>query len=103
MAKIYPFRSLRYATDKAPLEKVVTQPYDKISPEMQDRYYASHPNNIIRIILGKANPGDSLSNNVYTRAAAYLKQWREAGILQQQRDPAFFVYFQKFSVPGESE
>ena len=42
MAKVYPFRSLRYAPDKVPIEKVVTQPYDKISKEMQDRYYAEH-------------------------------------------------------------
>src|SRR5262249_48251833 len=103
MAKIYPFRSLRYASERVPIEKVVTQPYDKISPEMQDRYYALHPNNIVRIVCGKASPEDSATNNVYTRAAVYLKQWREAGILQQLPEPAFFVYFQRFAVPGENE
>ena len=103
MAKIYPFRSLRYALDRIPIEKVVTQPYDKISSEMQDRYYALHPNNIVRIICGKSNPGDSDFNNVYTRAASTLKQWRENGILQPLPEPAFFIYFQRFSVPGESE
>src|SRR6516164_169918 len=103
MAKIYPFRSLRYALDRIAIEKVVTQPYDKISSEMQDRYYALHPNNIVRIICGKSNPGDSDFDNVYTRAASTLKQWREAGILQHLPEPAFFIYFQRFSVPGESE
>src|SRR5438094_10640116 len=103
MAKIYPFRSLRYALDRIPIEKVVTQPYDKISTEMQERYYASHPNNIVRIVLGKSGPTDSPTNNVYTRAAAYLKEWRAAGILQQLPEPAFFVYFQRFTVPGASE
>jgi uncharacterized protein (DUF1015 family) len=103
MAKIYPFRSLRYALDRIPIEKVVTQPYDKISSEMQDRYYALHPNNIVRIICGKPNPRDTDFDNVYTRAAATLKQWRETGILQQLPEPAFFIYFQRFSVPGESE
>ena len=90
MARIYPFRSLRYDFDKAPIEKVVTQPYDKISKEMQDRYYASHPNNIVRIVYGKTQP-DSPTDNVYTRAAACLKQWREAGILKQLAEPAFFI------------
>jgi len=103
MAKIYPFRSLRYALDRVPIEKVVTQPYDKISSDMQERYYALHPNNIVRIICGKPSPEDSESNNVYSRAAAYLKQWREAGVLQQLPEPAFFIYFQRFSVPGENE
>ena len=103
MAKIYPFRSLRYTLERVPIEKVVTQPYDKISAEMQDRYYQLHPNYIVRIVCGKSNPADSDSNNVYTRAAGYLKQWREAGILQQLPEPAFFIYFQRFTVPGENE
>src|SRR2546422_3962274 len=103
MAKIYPFRSLRYALDRVPIEKVVTQPYDKISNEMQDRYYALHPNNIVRIVLGKPTPEDSAANNVYTRAAAYLNDWRASGILQQETEPAFFVYFQQFTIPGSSE
>src|SRR5215831_7217220 len=103
MAKIYPFRSLRYTLERVPIEKVVTQPYDKISAEMQDRYYELHPNNIVRIVCGKSNPEDSDANNVYTRATGYLKQWREAGILQQFPEPAFFIYFQRFTVPGEDE
>ncbi len=103
MANVYPFRSLRYAPNKVPLEKVVTQPYDKISKDMQERYYALHPNNIIRIVLGKTGPEDSATNNVYTRAAAYLKEWRASGILEQIPEQAFFAYFQRFAVPGTTE
>ena len=103
MAKIYPFRNLRYAPDKVSLEKVVAQPYDKISAEMQDRYYSAHSNNIVRIIFGKIEPSDSAENNVYTRAAAYLKEWRANGILQQLPEPALFIYFQKFTAPDQKE
>jgi uncharacterized protein (DUF1015 family) len=103
VAKVYPFRSLRYAAGRIPIEKVVTQPYDKISSEMRDRYYALHPNNIVRIIFGKSTPADSPVNNVYTRAAAYLGQWRAAGVLEQLAEPAFFVCFQKYVVPGSGE
>ena len=103
MAKIYPFRNLRYAPDKVSLEKVVTQPYDKISADMQDRYYSAHPNNIVRVIFGKTEPSDSSGNNVYTRAAAYVKEWRASGILQQLPEPAIFIYFQKFTVPDQKE
>src|SRR5215813_2758502 len=103
MAKIYPFRSLRYAPDKVPIEKVVTQPYDKISGEMQARYYAAHPNNIVRIVFGKTDLSDSPENNVYTRAAACLKEWRSGGILQQLPEAALFVYFQVFQVPDQNE
>src|SRR6266481_6769789 len=103
MANIYPFRSLRYAPDKVPLAKVVTQPYDKISMEMQERYHAAHPNNIVRVVFGKADPSDSPQNNVYTRAAAYLKDWRASGVLQQLPEPALFVYFQRFTIPDQKE
>ena len=103
MAQIYPFRSLQYALDKIPIEKVVTQPYDKISKEMQDRYYALHPNNIVRLAFGKSFPNDSPADNVYTRAAADLKEWRRRGVLQLIPEPAFFVYFQRFTVPDSNE
>src|SRR5438477_8673748 len=103
MATIYPFRSLRYALEKIPIEKVVTQPYDKISKEMQDRYYALHPNNIIRIVLGKRRDQDNDSDNVYTRAASALKEWRDSGVLEKLHTPGFFVYYQRFVVPGSTE
>jgi uncharacterized protein (DUF1015 family) len=103
MAKIFPFRSLRFSPNRVPIEKVVTQPYDKISHEMQDRYYSLHPNNIIRIILGKPRSDDTASDNVYTRAAAYLREWRTSGVLEQLQAPAFFAYYQRFTVPGTKE
>jgi len=59
MARIYPFRALRYDTSRVRMEDVVTQPYDKITPEMQQRYYERSPYNLIRIILGKREPGDT--------------------------------------------
>ncbi len=103
MAKVYPFRGLCYSRSKVSIEKVVTQPYDKISKVMQDRYYAQHPNNIIRIVLGKQNPEDTAGNNVYTRAAAALAEWRASGVLERIDAPAFFVYFQRFTIPGTNE
>jgi uncharacterized protein (DUF1015 family) len=103
MAKIYPFRSLQYDRNKIPIEKVVTQPYDKISKEMQERYYDLHPHNIVRLVFGKTHPNDSPANNVYTRAAADLKEWRSSGMLHLLLEPAFFIYFQRFIVPDSDE
>jgi uncharacterized protein (DUF1015 family) len=103
MANIYPFRGLRYSLQRIPVAQVVTQPYDKISKEMQEHYYAQHPNNIIRIVLGKSMADDSVENNVYTRAAAHLNEWRHSGVLEQLPAPAFFVYFQRFTIPGTND
>jgi uncharacterized protein (DUF1015 family) len=103
MAEVRPFQGLRYNLQKVPLEKVVTQPYDKISNEMRERYYSSDPHNIVRVILGKAEENDTEANNVYTRAAATLREWRKTAVLEPMRTPALLVYFQRFTVPGTDQ
>ena len=101
MAKIFPFRALRYDPAKVSPAEVVTQPYDKISPAMQDRYYAASPYNLVRIILGKAEPGDDEQNNVYSRAAASLQHWRAEQVLVRDAEPSIYLYTQTFKVPGD--
>jgi uncharacterized protein (DUF1015 family) len=54
----------------------------------------------VRLVYGRSFPQDSPTDNVYTRAAATLAEWRRTGILQQLSQPAFFIYFQRFAVPG---
>jgi uncharacterized protein (DUF1015 family) len=100
MAEISPFQAWRYDPARSPLPSVVTQPYDKITPEMQERYYKSSPYNLVRIILGKAEPGDDDGNNVYVRAAQHFREWRRAGVLIQDREPSIYGYAQRFEVPG---
>jgi len=101
MAHIYPFRAWRYNTSAVRLEDVVTQPYDKISPAMQEAYYERSPYNLVRIILGKRELfDDERGESVYTRAARDFSAWREEGILKQEKSPAIFAYAQCFKVPG---
>jgi uncharacterized protein (DUF1015 family) len=113
MARIYPFRALRYDTNKVRMEEVVTQPYDKITPAMQQAYYDRSKYNLIRVILGKKEPGDTDAfapdasevpqHNVYTRAAESLASWRRKGILREEAEPALYGYSQTYTVPGTSE
>ncbi|MCI0350163.1 MAG: DUF1015 domain-containing protein [Acidobacteriales bacterium] len=100
MAEISPFQAWRYDPARCPLASVVTQPYDKITPEMQERYYWSSPFNLVRIVLGKAEPGDHDGNNVYTRAAEHFHDWRSKGVLVQDPEPSIYGYAQRFAVPG---
>ena len=113
MARIYPFRALRYDTSRVRMQDVVTQPYDKISPEMQQRYYELSPYNLIRIILGKHEPGDTepqdflpageQAHNCYTRAADCLRDWRAERILAQEGELALYGYSQTYTVPHTPE
>jgi len=99
MATISPFRAWRYASERVPIRDVVTQPYDKITPTMQEGYYDSSPYNLVRIILGRRFESDTASENVYTRAAASLRDWRKAGVLRQDLQPSLYRYCQSFKVP----
>jgi uncharacterized protein (DUF1015 family) len=101
MASIYPFRAWRYNPSAVRLDDVVTQPYDKISPSMQQAYYQRSPYNLVRIILGLPELFDAeRGESVYTRATRDLRAWREQGILIQEKDPCIFAYAQRFKVPG---
>jgi uncharacterized protein (DUF1015 family) len=102
MARIYPFRATRYNPTAVRIEDVVTQPYDKITPAMQQVYYGRSPHNLVRIILGLPELFDEPGvNDVYTRAARDFREWREMGVLQTDNDPSIFAYSQRFQVPGQ--
>jgi uncharacterized protein (DUF1015 family) len=103
MADIFPFHPYRYTAAAGTLENLVTQPYDKISPEMREGYLEASPYNLVRIILGKPAPDDSEAGNVYTRAARHLEDWIGAGILAREANPSLFAYFQEFTVPDTGE
>jgi uncharacterized protein (DUF1015 family) len=103
MARLYPFRALRYDPARVNMTDVVTQPYDKITPAMQESYYQASPYNLIRVILGKHKPKDNDAENVYTRAAATLADWRSEGILKEESEPALYGYSQTYKVPGTEE
>ncbi|HTS12610.1 MAG TPA: DUF1015 domain-containing protein [Candidatus Limnocylindrales bacterium] len=100
MAEIHPFRAFRYDTERVALRDVLTQPYDKITPAMQEAYYAASPYNLIAIEKGRALPSDSTSNNVYTRAAGKFDEWVKQKILVQDAAPSIYVYSQEYFVPG---
>ncbi|MBI3405217.1 MAG: DUF1015 domain-containing protein [Acidobacteria bacterium] len=103
MARIFPFHAYRYDSSKVRLDDVLTQPYDKISPETQDRYYAASPFNLIPVEKGKSLPADNESNNVYSRAAQSLNEWIADGVLVRDNSPGIYVYAQEYVAPGSTE
>lgn len=103
MTHIYPFRPYRYTSRAGPIDQLVTQPYDKITPDKQSRYLALNPYNVVRIILGERFPSDGEQDNVYTRSANFLQQWIAGGILAQDPEAGIYAYFQEFAVPDTGE
>jgi uncharacterized protein (DUF1015 family) len=103
MAQVFPFRAFRYNPALAPFERVLTQPYDKISPAMQEKYYAADPHNLIAIEKGRAFSSDTPQDNVYTRAGAAIEGWIRNNIVQQDAVPSFYSYSQEYTVPGTAD
>src|SRR5437899_232202 len=103
MAQVFPFRAFRYNPARAPFERVLTQPYDKISPAMQEKYYAADPHNLTTVEKGRSYPDDTPQNNVYARASASLDDWIRSSIIPQDPAPSFYAYTQEYTVPGTEE
>lgn len=101
MADIRPLRGIRYTTARVgDLSNVVTPPYDVISKEAQAGYYARSPYNVIRLELGQTFSNDNSLNNVYTRAAATLSEWRLKGVLREEAVASYYLYQQVFAHEG---
>ncbi|MBI4460874.1 MAG: DUF1015 domain-containing protein [Acidobacteria bacterium] len=102
MAVVVPFAALRYDPRKVGnLENVLTQPYDKITPQMQREYLERSAFNLAHIIKGEVRPTDSAADNVYTRAAACFHDWMAQDVLSRRERPAFYAYFQEFRPPED--
>jgi uncharacterized protein (DUF1015 family) len=101
MANVYPFRAYRYDKKKVKLDKVIVQPYDKITPELQKEYYERDPYNVVRLILGREAKGDNQLHNKYTRGSAFFCHLIQNGIITRDIKPAFYAYNQEYKVEGK--
>ena len=104
MAIVAPFKSLMYnfKTLGNP-SSLVAPPYDVISEEEQDAFYQAHPNNVIRLILGKRKTGDSDWDNRYTRSADCFKRWETEDVLIHSDFPSMYVTSHTFDSNDGSE
>ena len=75
---------------------MVAPPYDVISATEQAALYARHPDNVIRLILGR-------EDDKYARAAATFREWLASGVLKADEAPALYVYRQRFTDPATGQ
>lgn len=101
MAEIKPFRGILYNSEKVNIAKVVAPPYDVISPSMQNRFYGRDSHNTIRLILGKEEKNDSSSNNKYTRARSFFKDWLKNRVFLRNKKSAIYIYTQQYLNRGK--
>lgn len=95
MPSIEPFKGLRYDSRRvSSLARVVTPPYDVISPEAREKLYRRDPYNFIRVVYGK-------ERDPYASARRTLKKWIDSGILRTDSAPAVYPYEQEYRIGGK--
>ncbi len=103
MADLRAFRGFRYDPAKAgALADLVAPPYDVIDAELQRKLYDLSPFNAIRVELTQGEPGDTETNNKYTRAGQTMRDWLAAGAVAQDTARSLYVYEQEFEVEGKT-
>jgi len=99
MAKVIPFKGLRYNVDKVgDISNVTTPPYDIISKAEQEDFYTLSPYNSIRLELPRELPGDDEQQNKYTRAGETLQDWLNQEVLLREETDCFYIYQQEFQL-----
>jgi uncharacterized protein (DUF1015 family) len=94
VADIQPLRTLRYDTSVAgPLGDLVAPPYDVIDDAMRAELAGRNEHNVVELDLPES----------YEGAAETLAEWREAGVLVQEDEPAMWVLRQDYTAPDGSE
>ena len=98
MATMTPFRGILYNQEKSgSISELVCPPYDIISPSQQQELYRKNPHNVVRLEFGLESPGDTETDNRYTRAAADLQEWLKADILRPSEQPGIYIYEMEYS------
>ena len=100
MAVITPFRAVRYASS-INLADVVTQPYDKISPELWRICKARHPQNLVNLILPDEEAAVAHGITKYDLAAQLFRDWLQKGVIARDAQPSLYPYRQSFDIFGE--
>ena len=94
MVEIRPFRAIRYTSKAGELKNLITQPYDKITPEMQKKYYENSIYNYCRLIL-------PIEDERYEIAKERLNKFFAEKIFEKDTHPGIYVYYQNFELFGK--
>lgn len=102
MAKIRPFRALRYGPEAGQIAELVAPPYDVLTPEERDELAKRNQHNIVRLTLPESEPDDRNKFVKYGRSATRLAEWRKAGLLVLEDQPTLYRYIQRFQTTPDS-
>ncbi|HEU5292954.1 MAG TPA: DUF1015 domain-containing protein [Cyclobacteriaceae bacterium] len=96
MAEIKPLRAWRYNHEISKNIEAITSPlFDVVSEKQRKALYQNPYNSIHLSVPQEPNPAD--------RAANLLEQWKSKGIIEQDKLPGIYVYYQYFKLTGSPQ
>jgi uncharacterized protein (DUF1015 family) len=96
LAEIIPIKAWRYSDNLRGAIQSLTSPlFDVITAENSDHLY-NNPLNSIHLSVPRG--ADEAS-----AAAITLERWKREGILKLDEEPAIYVYYQYFNLPGDKK
>jgi len=96
MAEIKPIRAWRYQDELTSMIDQLTSPLFDVVSEKQRKALYQNPLNSIHLSVPQ---GPDASR----KAAKQLEQWKAAGIIEQDRIPGIYVYYQYFKLSGSAK
>ncbi|MBQ8868543.1 MAG: DUF1015 domain-containing protein [Oscillospiraceae bacterium] len=94
MAKIKPFKALRFTDKAGEIRELVCPPYDIINEEQRLALLEANEHNLIRLELPR---GDE----PYKDAAKTFKEWLSDGIVACDENEGIYLYEERFTVKGK--
>lgn len=103
MADVRPIFATHYDLDVVgSLQEVAAPPYDVIGPELRAELLGRSPYNAVAVDLpkpyGETGP-QRTDDDPYERAARLMDEWREAGALVADSEPAIWAMTQDYTGP----
>src|SRR5215471_15440060 len=103
MAEVLPIHALHYDLAKVgSLQDVAAPPYDVIDTAMREELLGRSPYNAVAIDLpkpyGETGPQQT-EDDPYERAARTMEEWRAAGALVADSEPAIWSMTQDYTGP----
>lgn len=96
MAEIKPLRAWRYNHEISKNIESITSPLFDVVSEKQRKTLYQNPFNSIHLSVPR---GPDAAN----RAAKLLQEWKSSGVLEQDKLPTIYVYYQYFKLAGSTQ
>ena len=102
MAKVTPFRGLRYNPGVVDdIGAVLCPPYDMVTPAVQQALMDRHPFNVIHIEAGEGLDWTADPSDRYTETSGRFDQWLREGVLRQDEEPGYYLMRHGFTLDGQ--